>query len=65
VICTVPNLINAPSTSVPSRWLSAGFTGTVIFEPPVPPAYKIVWQSLPAGTSELCTTGITVRATAP
>jgi hypothetical protein len=61
-MCTVPSLINAPSTSAQSRWSSAGFTGTVIFEPTVP--YKILWQSLTAGTSELCTSGITVRATA-
>jgi DnaJ domain len=65
LMCTVPSLINAPSTSAQSRWLSAGFTGTVIFEPAVPPSYKILWQSLAAGTSALCTSGITVRSTAP
>ena len=64
-MCTVPSLINVPSSSAQVRWLNAGFTGTVIFEPPVPPPYKIAWQSLTAGTSELCTSGITVRSTAP
>jgi hypothetical protein len=65
LMCTVPSLINVQSSSAQVHWLNAGFTGTVIFEPPVPPAYKIVWQSLTAGTSELCTSGITVRSTAP
>jgi hypothetical protein len=64
-MCTVPNLLNAPSSSAQSRWLSAGFTGTVTVEAPVQPAYKIAWQSLPAGTSELCTSGITVGPLAP
>jgi hypothetical protein len=64
-MCTVPSLINVQSSSAQLNWLNAGFTGTVIFEPPVPPAYKIAWQSLAAGTSEHCTSGITVRRTAP
>jgi curved DNA-binding protein CbpA len=65
LMCTVPSLINFPTSSAQSRWSNAGFTGTVIFEPPVPPVYKILSQSLTAGTSELCTSGITVRPTAP
>jgi DnaJ domain len=65
LMCTVPSLINVQSSSAQSHWLNAGFTGTVIFEPPVPPAYKIAWQSLTAGTSEHCTSGITVRRSAP
>jgi hypothetical protein len=64
-MCTVPSLINIQTSSAQSHWLNAGFTGTVIFEPPVPPAYKIAWQSLTAGTLELCTSGINVRSTAP
>jgi len=64
-MCTVPSLITVQSSAAPSHWLNAGFTGIVIFEPPVPPGYKIAWQSLTAGTSELCTSGITVRSTAP
>jgi len=64
-MCTVPSLINVQSTAAQSHWLNAGFSGTVIFEPPVPPAYKIGWQSLTAGTSEPCTSGITARRTAP
>jgi curved DNA-binding protein CbpA len=65
LMCTVPSLINVQSSSAQVHWLDAGFTGTVIFEPPVPPAYKIAWQSLTAGTTEQCTSGITVRSTAP
>ena len=61
VMCTVPSLINIQSNAAQSHWMNAGFTGTVIFEPTVP--YKIAWQSLNAGISELCTSGITVRST--
>jgi hypothetical protein len=61
-MCTVPSLIGFPSSSAQSRWSSAGFTGTVTVQPPVQPAYKVGWQSLTAGASELCTSGITVRA---
>jgi hypothetical protein len=64
-MCTVPSLINFPSSSAQSRWSNAGFTGTVTVVPPVKPAYMVGWQSLTAGTSELCTSGITVRPTAP
>jgi hypothetical protein len=65
LMCTVPSLIDVASGSAQLHWSNAGFTGTVIFEPPVPPAYKIAWQSLTAGTSVHCTSGITVRSTAP
>jgi hypothetical protein len=66
LMCTVPSLIDVQSGVVQLHWSNAGFAGTVIFEPPpVPPGYKIAWQSLTAGTSEPCTSGITVRKTAP
>lgn len=65
VMCKVPSLINVQSTAAQSRWSTAGFTGTVTFDPTVPPGFKILWQSLTAGTSALCTSGITVSSKAP
>jgi hypothetical protein len=41
------------------------FTGTITYAPNPPPSYPIAWQSLTAGTTVLCTSGITVAQVAP
>jgi TadE-like protein len=64
-MCTVVSLLNVQSNKAQGDWQDAGFTGTVIFVPLVPPNYRIQWQSLTVGSSVLCTNGITVRSTAP
>jgi hypothetical protein len=63
--CTVVSLINLNTSKAATAWKNAGFGGTVIFSPLVPPNYKILWQSLTVGTTQLCTSGITVRSKAP
>jgi hypothetical protein len=37
----------------------------VLFGTPIPPQYKIGWQSLTPGITVLCTSDITVAFTAP
>jgi hypothetical protein len=64
-MCTVISLLNVLANKVESDWQDAGFTGTVVFVPLVPPNYRVQWQSLTVGTSVLCTSGITVRSHAP
>lgn len=64
-MCTVISLLNVQSNKVQGDWNAAGFSGTVIFVPLVPPNYRVQWQSLTVGTSVTCTTGITVRSHAP
>lgn len=64
-MCTVISLLNVQSNKAAGNWSTAGFTGTVVFSPLVPPNYKIAWQSLTVGTSVVCTSGITVRSSAP
>ena len=64
-MCTVVSLLNVLANKAQSDWRDAGFSGTVIFVPLVPPNYRIQWQSLTVGTAELCTSGITVRSHAP
>ena len=64
-MCTVISLLNVLANKAEDNWQDAGFTGTVVFVPLVPPNYRIQWQSLTVGTSVLCTTGITVRSHAP
>jgi hypothetical protein len=63
--CTVVSLIGTKTSRSASKWKAAGFTGSVIFSPLVPPTYTIAWQSLTVGTSQPCTSGITVRSNAP
>lgn len=63
--CTVISLLNVQTNKAAGNWKTAGFTGTVIFSPLVPPNYKILWQSLTVGTSKPCSTSITVRSSAP
>jgi hypothetical protein len=64
-MCTVISLLNVQSNKVQADWNAAGFTGTVIFVPLVPPNYRVEWQSLTVGDSITCTSGITVRSHAP
>ena len=64
-MCTVISLLNVLANKVENDWRAAGFTGTVIFIPLVPPNYRVQWQSETVGTSLLCTSGITVRSHAP
>lgn len=65
VFCQVVSLIGENSANAPAIWNTAGFTGTVDFSPSVPRHYKIGWQSLTAGETVLCTSGITVQKFAP
>lgn len=64
-MCTVISLLDVQSNKAQGDWIDAGFSGSVIFVPLVPPHYKIAWQSLTVGTSVVCTSGITVRSNAP
>jgi hypothetical protein len=63
--CTVISLLNVQTNKATADWLAAGFTGSVIFSPLVPPNYRIAWQSLTVGQSKPCASGITVRSSAP
>jgi hypothetical protein len=64
-MCTVVDLVGSNTAQAQQKWNLAGFTGTVTFSPDVPPQFKILSQNLVAGSSILCTSGITVSATAP
>ncbi len=63
--CTVVSLLNLQTNKVAEKWIQAGFTGSIIFVPLVPPNYRVAWQSLTVGTSIPCANGITVRSSAP
>ena len=63
--CTVISLLNVQTNKAQGDWNAAGFSGSVVFVPLVPPHYRIAWQSLTVGSSVPCTTGITVRSGAP
>jgi len=63
--CTVISLLNVQSSRAQENWSDAGFTGSVIFSPLVPPQYRIQWQSLTVGSTVLCASGVTVRSHAP
>jgi hypothetical protein len=64
-MCTVPSLLSFATNQAAAKWKNPGFTGAVVFSPLVPPNYTIAWQSLTVGTSAACTSGITVRSSAP
>jgi hypothetical protein len=64
-MCTVVSLLNFSTNQAASKWKNPGFTGAVVFSPLVPPNYTIAWQSLTVGASVACTSGITVRSSAP
>jgi curved DNA-binding protein CbpA len=59
-MCTVPSLIDMPSSLAQRDWNAAGFSGTMVFSPVVPPHYQVKSQSLSIGSSVDCTSGITV-----
>lgn len=63
--CTVVSLLGYSTNQAASKWKNPGFTGSVVYSPLVPPNYTIAWQSLTVGTSVACTSGITVRSSAP
>jgi hypothetical protein len=63
--CSVVSLLDTQTNKAAAKWKAGGFTGAVIFSPLVPPNYRIAWQSLTVGTTALCSSGITVRASAP
>jgi hypothetical protein len=63
--CTVVSLLNVQTSRAQADWSAAGFKGTVIFSPLVPPQYRIQWQSLTVGSTILCSSGVTVRSSAP
>ena len=65
--CHVISLLGTKTNKAAAKWLAAGFTGSVIFSPLVPPTYTIAWQSLTVSTTVWvpCSSGITVRSSAP
>lgn len=63
--CTVISLLNLQTNKATTTWQNAGFTGSVVFSPLVPPNYRIAWQSLTVGTTMPCASGVTVRSGAP
>lgn len=65
VDCVVITLINHWTNVAQHQWESAGFTGTVVFNPAPPPNYHIKWQSLSVGSTVPCSSDITVRDAAP
>ena len=65
VFCTVPDFANTNSANAQGTWTLASFTGTITYEPAIPPQFKIRWQSLTAGTIVSCTSNITLQRVAP
>ena len=63
--CIVPTLLNLQTNKVSAKWAEAGFTGSVVFSPLVPPNYRVAWQSETVGLTKVCTIGIQVRSSAP
>jgi hypothetical protein len=57
----VPSLINVESNAAANEWRLAGFVASnLIFNPLVPPNYKVGHQSRAANTSVACTSTMTV-----
>ena len=59
--CIVPILIGETASQATSIWAAAGFTGPVNDAPPMQPNQRIGWQSRDPGTTEPCSSGITIR----
>jgi hypothetical protein len=59
--CIVPSLIGETASEAPAIWSAAGFTGLLTFDSPMQPNQRIGYQSLVAGSSEPCSSGIAVR----
>jgi hypothetical protein len=64
-MCVVPNFINLNTSNVPGLWSAAGFTGTITYNPTVPPQYKVLWQSLVPQTQVPCSSDVEVRKVLP
>jgi hypothetical protein len=62
-LCSVPDLVGWNTSNIPPMWTGAGFTGTITYNPTIPPQFKVAWQSLTAGTNVACTSDIEVRKT--
>lgn len=60
--CTVISLLNVQTNRAHADWRAAGFTGSVVFSPLVPPNYRIAWQSLTVGISVACSSSKIGRA---
>ena len=58
--CIVPTLTGLQTNKAQAPWTAAGFSTSVIFSPLAPPQYNIGSQTTAAGTSELCTSTISV-----
>jgi hypothetical protein len=58
--CAVPTLIGETAAEAPGIWAAAGFTGPVTEDPDMNPNQRIGFQSLAPGSSEPCSSGITV-----
>ena len=64
-LCTVPNLFG-PVTQAQKVWNDAGFGTSVTFDPGVPPAWQVHYQTQSVGASLPCdTTSVTVKPAAP
>lgn len=63
--CTVISLLNVQSNKAQADWRAAGFSGSVVFSPLVPPNYRIAWQSLTVGISVACSSSILARSSVP
>jgi hypothetical protein len=62
--CTVPDLWLVNSSQATNRWTAAGFSANnLIYDPLVPPNYKIKRQSIDAGATVPCTSTMTVNPT--
>lgn len=62
--CTVPDLWLVNSSQATSHWTAAGFSANnLIYDPLVPPNYRIKRQSISAGTVVPCSSTMTVNPT--
>lgn len=60
-LCIVPDLNNVQSNQAVSRWTTAGFAANnLVFNPLVPPHYRIKNQTLTKASSQPCTASMTV-----
>jgi hypothetical protein len=64
-LCQVVSLIGINTSSAQALWNAAGFSGTVLFSPAIPPHYRVGWQNLAVGSSVTCTSWISVRDAPP
>jgi hypothetical protein len=62
-MCTVPNLVNGRANAAAGTWSAAGFSGTVIKNGSG--NFIVASQSLAYGSSQPCTSGVTIGDIAP